>query len=239
VHAVLASIKLTGEGGDTPFLDDEQLALISEPVARALRSAGANQDVVFAVHYVSVMSLLGPPKTTAGRLFAEGDGIGVILGQVQSTYVRNYVSLDRSLIRTGARGAAQETRFHIVPGGAVSLVQSDRGDRAHISPLAWTGTYGMPPLSAPAAPAAPVAPAAPALYAPPTAPTAPVAAPPPPPPPAAPAALLAVPPPSDPLQIEQRFAALKRLLDAQLISPADYDKAKAELLQAISTLPPR
>lgn len=231
VHAVLASITLTGAGGSTPFLDDDQVALLSEPVARALKSAAPGQDVTFAAHYVSVMSVLGPPKTTAGRIFYDGDAIGVILGQVKATYLRNYLALDPSQIRTGSRSAVQEKDYRIVPGGAVSLAQSDRGDWARISPVAWTGTYGMP-----IAPPPPVATSAgaPQPNAPPPVPSidAPVPA-----PMASAAATVGASPPSDPLQIEQRFATLKRLLDSRLISEADYDRAKADLLKAIAELP--
>jgi len=56
--------------------------------------------------------------------------------------------------------------------------------------------------------------------------------------PAAPA-LVTAPVPQDPNQIEQRFAALKRLLDSHMISQDEYDHAKADLLKAMANLPPR
>jgi hypothetical protein len=66
---------------------------------------------------------------------------------------------------------------------------------------------------------------------------APVAAPAPVMDPANPAAAVSAPVPQDPAQIEQRFAALKRLLDNRMISQDDYDRAKAELLKSMATLP--
>lgn len=225
VRAVLASVRVGGEHGETELLDEDQVAAIAEPVARGLKIAGPNEDVAFAVHSVSFMSIVGPPKTTAGRILYDGEAIALIIGQVQETYLRNMVTIDPAMIKTGSRRAAQQTAYHILPGGAVSLAQAGRGDWARISPVAWTGTYGMPMVGAPAAPSVGAIPPGSGTFA----PVAPVS----------PAAVLTAPPPSDPLQIEQRFAALKSLLDRQMISQADYDQAKAELLKALSTLPPR
>jgi len=236
VRAVLSAIKLSGEDGQVPFLDEDQLSIIAEPLAKALQIAAPGQDVAFAVHYVSVMSIVGPPKTTGGRIFVDGDAVGVILGQVQESYTRNWVSLDASKIRTGARSAPQQTGYRIVPNGFVALARPDRGDWARVSPAVWLGPNFAMPVSSPppvyAAPAAPAfaPPAAPA-FAPPAAPAAPATAPAPVAPPAA------IAPPANPT-FEERFAILKRLYDQHLITEAEYEKSKATLLQGLSTLPP-
>jgi len=225
VRAILSAVHISGPDGEMPFLTDSQVALLADPVSRALKRAGPKDDVVFAAHYVgSFMSIVGPTKTTAGRIFIVGDAVGLIIGQVQEAYVRNIVTMDPSLIRTGSRQASQQTDYRILPGGPVSLAQSGRSDWAWISPVAWTGTYGTPLAVAPVPPSAPVAPV-------PVAPAAPSVV-----PASLPAA--AAPVPDDPLQIEQRFASLKHLLDQHLISESDYESAKADLLRAMATLPP-
>ncbi len=180
-----------------------------------------------------ILDYLGPPRATAGRIFIDGDSIGLILGMVHDTFLTSTFAADPARIRTGSRLIPQETEHRILPGGAVSLAVAGRGDWAKISSVAWTGTYGMPMAQqAPAAPAqaAPSteAPAATAAPMPTPAPTVAV--------PNTPAAASA-PAPQDPKQIEERFAALKRLLDNHMISQDEYDHAKADLLKAMATLP--
>ena len=228
VRAVLASVQISGDGETGPLMDNDQLSVISGPIANGLAQAGPGQDVTFAVQAKSgILDYLGPPRATAGRVFVDGDSVGLIIGMVHGTYLTSTFAADPSRIRTGSRLSAQETEHRILPGGAVTLAVAGRGDWARISSFAWTGTYGMPLVQTPAAPAAlPAAAVVPGQV------PAPVAA-----QPATPAAAPAVP--QDPAQIEQRFAALKRLLDNHMISQDEYDHAKADLLKAMATLPPR
>jgi len=231
VRAVLASVQVSGDGETGPLLESDQLSLIAGPIAKALAQAGPGQDVAFAVHVQSgILDYLGPPRATAGRLFIDGDSVGLILGMVHDTFLTSTFAADPARIRTGSRLTPQETEHRIVPGGAVSLAVAGRGDWAKISSVAWTGTYGMPMVQAPAPAPAQVAPIA---AAPPMAVPAPAAA------PMTPAATMAAAAPQDPNQIEQRFAALKRLLDNHMINQDEYDHAKADLLKAMATLPPR
>ncbi len=229
VRAVLASVQVSGDGETGPLFDNDQLSLLSAPIARALAQAVPGQDVAFAVHVQSgILDYLGPPRATAGRIFVDGDSVGLILGMVHDTFLTSTFAADPARIRTGSRLIPQETEHRILPGGAVSLAVAGRGDWAKIASVAWTGTYGMPMAQAPVpAQAAPVAAAAPMAAAAP----APVAA------PMTPAATVAAAVPQDPNQIEQRFAALKRLLDNRMISQDEYDHAKADLLKAMATLP--
>ena len=233
VRAVLSSVQVSGDGDTGPLLDSDQLSLIAKPIAQALAQAGPGQDVAFAVHVQSgILDYLGPPRATAGRIFIDGDSVGLILGMVHDTFLTSTFAADPARIRTGSRLTPQETEHRIVPGGAVSLAVAGRGDWAKISSVAWTGTYGMPTAQSPAAPSQ----AAPSTEAP-----AATAAPKPTPAPAAavpnmPAAASA-PVPQDPKQIEERFAALKRLLDNHMISQDEYDHAKADLLKAMASLP--
>jgi len=229
VRAVLASVQVSGEGETGPLLESDQLSLIAGPIAKALAQAAPGQDVAFAVHVQSgILDYLGPPRATAGRIFIDGDSVGLILGMVHDTFLTSTFAADPARIRTGSRLTPQETEHRIVPGGAVSLAVAGRSDWAKISSVAWTGTYGMPMVQVPApAQAAPVAAATP-MAAPAPAPAAV---------PTAPAATAAAPAPQDPNQIEQRFAALKRLLDNHMISQDEYDHAKADLLKAMATLP--
>jgi hypothetical protein len=220
VRAVLAAVQVNTGSETRALLSDGQLELVAGPISRALAQAAPGQDVTFAVHeHSSMFDYLGPPRTTAGRLFLDGDAVGVIIGMVHGTFLAGGLTIDTSKIRTGSRLVAQDTEDHIVPNAAVSLAIAGRNDWARVSPAAWSGTFGTPmaysaapapaPAAAMAAPAAPAAPASPAL--------------------------LAAPVPQDPSQIEQRFAALKRLLDAHMISQEDYDRSKADLLKAMST----
>lgn len=225
VRAVLASVQVTGDGETGPLFDGDQLSILAAPVAQALAQAAPGQDVAFAVHgQTGILDYLGPPRATAGRIFIDGDSVGLIIGMVHGTFLTSTFAADPSRIRTGSRLSAQETEHRILPGGAVTLAVAGRGDWAKISSYAWTGTYGMPMAQTPAA--APLAPAA--------AVAAPMQA-----APATPAATMSAPVPQDPAQIEQRFAALKRLLDNHMISQDEYDHAKADLLKAMATLPPR
>jgi hypothetical protein len=188
-----------------------------------------------------VRSIVGPPKSTGGRIFADGDAVGVIIGQVHETYTRNWINIDSSQIRTGSRIASQQTGYRVVPNGFIAFAQPDRGDWVRVSPAVWLGpNYAAQaaPAPAPAAMAVPMMPAAPTpMAAPMAAPmTAPMAAPMAPAmaPPVAPAAM---PPPPNPT-FEERFAILKRLYDQHLITDAEYEKSKASLLQGLSSLPP-
>jgi hypothetical protein len=217
VKAIFAAIKVTGDGGSTSFVDEDQAALIAEPVAHALQSAGPGEDVVFNVHYVSFMSIVGPPKTSAGRIFLDGDAVGVIVGQVQQSYTSGFVNLDQAKIKTGSRLAAQSS-WRVQPNGFMQYAVADRGDWVRISPTLWLGNYAVAPAAP--APVMPVAAPAP-VYAP------------------APAPVVAAPPapPAPPPGIEERFAMLKRLHDAGQITDAEYEKSKATLLQGLTALP--
>jgi len=223
VRSALMAVQVSGDDGTGPLLTADQLDIVAAPIARALAEASPGQDVTFSVHgRSSFLDYLGPPRATAGRIFYDGDSLGLIVGMVKATFLSSTFAVDTDRIRTGSRMTAQETEHHIVPGGAVSLAITGRTDWARISPAAWNGTLGLPMAQAPA-PASVAAPTPP--------PPAPVAA-----QPASPA-MLAAPVPQDPNQIEQRFAALKRLLDSHMISQEEYDHAKADLLKAMSNLP--
>jgi len=223
VRAVLASVQVSGDSDNGPLFDSDQLSAIAAPIARALAQLSPGQDVTFAVHaQAGILDYIGPPRATAGRIFLDGDSVGLIIGMVHGTFLTSTFAADPARIRTGSRISAQETEHRIVPGGAVTLAVAGRGDWAKISSYAWTGTLGMPMVQAPAAPVAAALPAPASAEV---------------PAPAVPAATLAAPAPQDPNQIEQRFAALKRLLDSHMISQDEYDHAKADLLKAMATLP--
>lgn len=221
VRAVMNAVQVNTGSETRPLLNEDQLDLVAGPISRALSQAAPGQDVTFAVHeHASMFDYLGPPRTTAGRIFLDGDAVGVIIGTVHGTYLAGGLTVDPSKIRTGSRLVAQDTSDRIVPNGAVSLAVAGRNDWARVSPAAWSGTFGTP-MAQPAAPAAPAMAPAAALPAAQAAPASP--------------SLLSQPAPQDPGQIEQRFAALKRLLDAHMISQEDYDRSKADLLKAMST----
>ena len=222
VKAIFSSIKLTGDGSTTEFLDEDQLALVAGPISRALQSAGPGEDVTFAVHLVSIMSVIGPPKTSAGRIFIDGDSVGVIVGMAQESYTSGWLSLDPSKIHTGSRAAPQQTKWRVQPNGYIQYAKADRGDWVKVSPALWLGNYAA-------------APAAPAQMAPAYAPVQPAAAPMPAPLPAA--TPMAVAPPAPPPGIEERFAILKRLHDEHMITDSEYEKSKASLLDGLTNVP--
>lgn len=224
VRAALIAVQVSSGNETGPLLDEDQLDLIAAPLARGLAEASPGQDVTFSVHgRASMLDYLGPPRATAGRIFKDGESLGVIIGMVKGTFLSSIFALDPDRIRTGSRMTAQETEHRIVPGGAVSLAIAGRTDWARISPAAWSGTYGTPIAQTPmpSYAAAPAQAAAPAMA--PEQPAAP--------------SLATAPVPQDPNQIEQRFAALKRLLDSGMINQQEYDHAKADLLKAMANLP--
>lgn len=225
IRAALTAVQVTNDGETGPLLDSDQLSIIAEPLARGLAEAGQGQDVTFSVHGRSgILDYLGPPRTTAGRIFLDGDSLGVIIGMVKGTFLSGTFAVDADRIRTGSRMTAQETEHRIVPGGFVSLAVAGRSDWARVSSAAWGVGYGAPVAQAAPSPAYAAAPAsAPAAAQPAEQPASP--------------AMLAAPAPQDPNQIEQRFAALKRLLDSHMISQEEYDHAKADLLKAMANLP--
>jgi len=236
VRKVLAAIRIRGDGGETEFLTESQIDEIAAPVADGLRSAGPNEDVAFAVHYSgSIMSIIGPPKMTSGRIFLDGDAVGVILGMVQEKYQANWIITDPTLIHTGSRVKSQQTNYSIQPGNFVGLAVQGRGDWARVSPAVWTGVYSAQQqmMPAPMAPAQAMAPApayaAPAAAAPAYAPAAAPAM----------AAPVADTPPAIPASLEERFAILKRLYDNKMITEAEYEKSKSQLLQGLTGLPSR
>ena len=224
VRAVMTAVQVNTGNETRPLLNEDQLNLVAGPISRALSQAAPGQDVTFAVHeHASMFDYLGPPRTTAGRIFLDGDAVGVIIGTVHGTYLAGGLTVDPSKIRTGSRLVAQDTEDRIVPNGAVSLAVAGRSDWARVSPAAWSGTFGMAQPAAPVPAPAPASAPSSAAIAAPAAPASP--------------ALLSAPAPQDPGQIEQRFAALKRLLDAHMISQEDYDRSKADLLKAMSSPP--
>lgn len=224
VRAALAAVQVSNDGGSGPLLDEDQLSIIAGPLARGLAEASPGEDVTFSVHGRSgFLDYLGPPRATAGRIFVDGDSLGLIVGMVKGTFLSSTFAVDPDRIRTGSRMTAQETEHRIIPGGPVSLAVAGRTDWARISPAAWTGTFGTPIVQAPA-PSHPAAQPQPAVAA--QAPEQPAAP-----------SLVTAPAPQDPNQIEQRFAALKRLLDSHMISQDEYDHAKADLLKAMANLP--
>lgn len=226
IRASLTAVQVTHDNELVPVLDGEQLAIIAEPIARALAEASPGQDVVFSVHgRWGTMDYFGPPRSTSGRIFVDGNSLDLIIGMVKGTFLASGLTVDPTRIRTGSRLTAQDTEHRIVPNSAVSLAIAGRTDWARISPQAWVGTTYVTPLVQQAPAAAPAYAPSPASAA-----AAPL------PEPASPA-MVAAPVPQDPNQIEQRFVALKRLLDNHMISQDEYDHAKADLLKAMASLP--
>lgn len=215
VRAALSAVQVSSDGTSSPLFDEEQVAVLAGPISRGLAEASPGQDVTFSIHgRAGFVDYFGPPRATAGRIFVDGDSLGLIIGMVKATFLSSTFAVDVARIRTGSRMTAQETEHRIVPGSGVTLAIAGRTDWARIAPAAWVGTAGTPipqPAYVQAPAAAPEQPAAPAMV------TAPV--------------------PQDPNQIEQRFAALKRLLDSHMITQEEYDHAKADLLKAMANLP--
>ncbi len=224
IRASLAAVRVTHDDETVPVLDDDQLSIIAEPIARALAEAAPGQDVVFAVHgRWGTMDYFGPPRSTAGRIFLDGNALDLIIGQVKGTFLAGGLTVDPSRIRTGSRMTAQDTEHRIVPNSAVTLAIAGRSDWARVSPQAWIGTsYDTPVAQAPAAVPVYLPARGPAVA---------------PPPETASPAMATAPVPQDPNQIEQRFVALKRLLDNHMITQDEYDRAKIDLLKAMATLP--
>jgi hypothetical protein len=207
VRAALLTVHVRRGSAWSPAFEPAEADVLAEPIARALAAAGPGRDVAFAVERPQHAAPGAMPGAmTAGRVFAQDGGLGIILGMVGAAYQGDLIGVGAPpTILTGTRAAVPPGAVAIEMTGAVSPGASGRADWGRIAPSAWAGINLAVVVPAPPKPA-----------------VAPVTK---------PAAMtVSMEPTHDPQEIERRLQALKTLLDKHAISPQDYAKYKAQLL---------
>ena len=112
-------IRFPGETKAVQLFNDDELKILSENIPAALASAGADEDVTFAIigHYVALMGFLKERMVTTGRVFCRDGQLNIIFGEVHRSVKENE---DRRLLPflPGSRGVAarQELTLAAKPG---------------------------------------------------------------------------------------------------------------------------
>ena len=239
----LGGVRAIVDGKSEPLFHPDELDALAEPLSQALAAARPEDDVLLlSTHRRGGPFFISPMGLTA-RLFAQNGTLQLIVHDARLDYYNRY--LGSKVMPTFTFGSRDK------PGGAVlvgATAANQRKDWVSISAVA-PAAIGSPnpapapapvsaagPAAAPAAPtAAPVQPSAVGnpgpLVAPLTPPrdsARPAAAP--------PAAATRVPRPRDAgfaEEVEQRLLTLKRLFDKGLITEAEYQQKRKEVLQLL------
>jgi hypothetical protein len=204
LRALLATARLPQEGRDEPLFGAEELSELVEPLSQALSVAGAADDVTLQSSSRRGKGFLTQPRAVTARLFVRDGRLNLLAKDTRREFMDAY------------RGTQIEPKFEFgsraAPSGAVvgsSISTSSRAD--------WLSL----PLNAVPAPAAALPGAAPA-----------------PAPAAAPAAATA--PTPRPVRDEAfyeaqevRLKGLKRLFDKGLITEAEYQQQRRDIISGL------
>ncbi len=217
----LAAVRAELRGGAQPLFAADELDALVLPLSQALSLAGPNDDVLLLSTHRRGSGILIAPFGVTARLFVQDGRLQMIVHDARLDFVDTYIGTRVAPNFTyGSRAKAGTT----VLQSAAAL--SRRADWVAMPPTVVAATPAAPAVAAPVV-NAPVAP--PALPSPSVpAPTASPAAPPP-----APAPLAKPRGPGFADEIEQRLLTLKRLLDRGLISEAEYQQKRKEVLQLL------
>lgn len=207
--AALAALRKAGSKDEEVF-NGEELTEIVPHLVKALAEVQPDQDISFAV--VGRHAGFGPlvPRVvTTARMFRTAEGLQIIIGLLHQTFESQFIATGYLIpFESGRRAAVVDPTARIGTGDGGGTVR--RADWVALAPPA--------PATAAAAPAAgTAAPAAAAIVAPAAAAT----------------------PPSRPRDAkffeeqEERLKTLKRLRDKDLITEAEYQQKRAEVLQAL------
>ena len=239
----LGAVRAVVDGKSEPLFHPDELDALAEPLSQALAGARPEDDVLLlSTHRRGGPFFVSPMGLTA-RLFAQNGNLQLIVRDARLDFYNRY--LGSKVTPTFTFGSRDK------PGGAVLLgatAANQRKDWVSISAVAPAaiGSPSPAPVPAPVPAAGPVAaPAAPTAA--PVQPSAvgipgPIAAPLTPPrdaarPATAPlAAATRVPRPRDAgfaEEVEQRLLTLKRLFDKGLITEAEYQQKRKEVLQLL------
>jgi Short C-terminal domain len=228
----LGAVRASTVDGPAPLFAADELDTLVVPLSQALALAKPTDDVLLLSSHRRGGPFFIAPMGITARLFVSDDGLQLIVHDARLDYYNTYIgSRVEPTFTFGSRSKA---------GGAVlqsAGVTNRRADWLSLSAtvVAAPGSAEVPGR-APGVAAPAVAPIAAPVVPPITAPVAaPVAEAAKPRPPAAPAPA-AAPRPRDPGfadDIEQRLLTLKRLFDRGLITEAEYQQKRKEVLQSL------
>jgi len=217
LHALLQQVKLIRGGAAKPLFAIDELNSIVPAITEALANARPDQDLALVSSARHEDNTFYSITAVTARLFVVDGHLNLIVHDPRVDFY------------DAARGSGMAPHFtmgsRIAPGSATLQSASATNQRADwlvlsasAAPPAAPAPTTPPAAFAPAAPMAPVAaPAAPAVVPVPVAPPAPMAA------PAAPAM-------SD---AEQRLVNIKRLYDKGLLTKAEYEKKRQEIINGL------
>ena len=143
IRSGLAQLRLDmGDGEAVDFLTPEERAFCADQLVKALAKAGPDQDVVMAtIGMRKTLIGLAEQKLTTIRAFVNGDGLNLILGEVQADVpndTNTYYKVDPRLVSFGdGRRAAPlkaDARWRLLAGGAGVAVR--RPDWATVTAVA-------------------------------------------------------------------------------------------------------
>jgi hypothetical protein len=129
----------TAEGA--PFLSDEAVEKIADPLAQAMGQATADQEVSFAIAY-------RPPgfgrfmsrRVTTGRLFRDADGMHLIVGLLQTPFEDKMLATgQRIAFVPGSRLHRNQEGWSLLTDELVTHPVAGRDDWVRIDPTAWSG----------------------------------------------------------------------------------------------------
>jgi hypothetical protein len=217
LHALLQQVQLIRGGVAKPLFAIDELNSIVPAITEALANARPDQDVALVSSARHEDNTFYSITAVTARLFVVDGHLNLIVHDPRVDFY------------DAARGSGMAPHFtmgsRIAPGSAILQSASATNQRADWLVLSASAAVraAPAPMTAPAA----LAPAAP--LAPPLAPQAPVAA------PAAPAVVpVPVAPPAPAMSdAEQRLVNIKRLYDKGLLTKAEYEKKRQEIIQGL------
>ncbi len=219
LHALLQQVQLIRGGAAKPLFAIDELNSIVPAITEALANARPDQDVALVSSARHEDNTFYSITAVTARLFVVDGRLNLIVHDPRVDFY------------DAARGSGMAPHFTMgsrtAPGSAT--IQSASATNQRADWLVLSASAAAPAAPAPMAPPAALAPAAPAPMAPPPAPLAPVAA------PAAPAVapVPAAPPAPAMSDAEQRLVNIKRLYDKGLLTKAEYEKKRQEIIKGL------
>lgn len=139
-------VRLPDQGREVPLFHDPELQLLSEAVRKGLASAGADEDVTFAVigqHTISA-GFLKERKMTTGRVFCRDGRLNIIFGDVLRDVKENE---DRRLhpLLQGARGRTAPHDWALVARSGSEEFALERPDWITFSLAVPGAALSLPP----------------------------------------------------------------------------------------------
>ncbi|MBI1922009.1 MAG: SHOCT domain-containing protein [Geobacter sp.] len=202
-------VRLPGNDKNVQLFSEQELALITENISKALARAGKDEDVTFAAigHHTAVMGLFKERRLTAGRVFCRDGEINIIFGDLLRDVKENE---DRRLypILPGSRSSSAPRNWELTvkTGETFSMKRPDWITFPIMGPAVSVGIPGVPQETG-----ATGTTVKPATFAP---------------------SLQKQAPPAE-KSIEERLMLLNELRDKKLITEEEYRAKRLEILDAL------